>query len=969
MRKLYFFLLLSCFLGGLQAQVVYVNAAASGANDGSSWANAFTSLDAALATAPTGEVWIAAGVYTPDSSFTVSTALSLLGGFAGTETMASQADPATNPTILSGDQNGDDVLVDPSMNREDNTRIVYVDSLITSPVVLSGLSFVGGQTLPRPADQFINDYSGGAVLAYSPLQVNNCSFVACAAAFGSGVALLGGGTAGSTFSGLIATGNLTFNNGVIYANGSSNTTITDSEFIGNNADRGAVYFQDSPGVFVDGCTFTDNAATGPGGAIGSVRSFPVTVANADFAGNTGSTGGAIYFFCDSGSRFFDTPDDHILVNCTFTENTSATRGGAVYSVYSNVVLEGCEFTNNINANGRGGAFYAFNLLNESLIVNDCDFSGNVANAGLGGGIYTQGVVQTTVTNSRFEANGTQASTRGGAICFLGTGTATGVAMTVTMDSCSFLQNSGNSTGGAIHVQNSGNTTYFNLANSSFVGNQAGATGGAINMTSGVVPQIRNCEFNGNSSAGSGGAFSASNRLFNPAIDQDTLGLMTVENSSFLLNSAATQGGAVNIFGGLNANFINNGFYGNFVGEGGGAGGAIMMNGDSAITTTMNVVNNTFYENSAVTLADDLGLFLDPLAEAQDPNTRITAFIQNNFMGSNAGLGNIAVEDGSPLAVSLGGNLLLQEPEEGFTTPEDVVDTDTDPEAFVVNADYTSPDEADFTPNADLAGNPLINGGTSGDLVPATDFNGNPRDAMPDIGAFEVQAPALPTIVEIIANSPVHNQLEGALTAAGLIGTLNGEGPFTVFAPTDAAFAAISASNQDLLTIGDNLTNTLLTHVVSGTTLRSAITDGLVVPSLAPNTNLNFAIAGGNVTVSTPTSEVATITVVDLLASNGVVHVIDAVLIPAIVEVRNIDEAGIAVSFYPNPVADKANIRVEDTSIQSMQVNVLSVLGQRLQSWSLSNGNNVLDFSQLATGTYFLEIQIDGKTYSKVLQKQ
>ncbi len=968
MRKMYFFLLLCCLVGGLSAQTTYVNAAATGSNDGTSWANAFTSLDAALAAATAGEIWIAAGTYSPDATFTVAAVVSLLGGFNGTETMASQADPATNLTILSGDIAGDDDAADPTVNRDDNVRIMYVDSLLAS-VQIAGISFVGGQTAATPTGEFINDYSGGAVLSYSPVLMSNCNFTACVADFGAGVALLGVGSSGSSFDGINASGNVCFNNGVIYANRASNTTITGSTFTDNNTGRGAIYFQDAPGVFVDGCTFTANASSGPGGAIGTVRSFPVTVANTDFSANTGSTGGAVYFFSDSGSRFFETPDDHILLNCSFTENVSATRGGAVYAVYSNVIVEGCDFMNNVNNAGRGGAYYAFNLVNESLIFRDCDFMGNKANTGLGGAIYTQGVVQTSVTNCNFEANGDLATTRGGAVCFLGTGTATGVAMNIDMDSCSFNQNIGNSTGGAIHLQNVGNSTYFNLSNTTFVGNQGGSTGGALNMVSGIISNISNCIFTGNSSGGSGGGLSASNRLFNETTAQDTAS-MTLENCVFSLNSSAVQGGAVNIFGGLPSTIVNNGFYGNFIGDGGGAGGAIIMNGDSAITADFNLVNNTFYENTGVTLGDDLAFFLDPLDQELDPNTRIVASIQNNAFVSNTGLGNIAIEDGTPEISSLGGNLLVQDDVLGdFVTAADIVDTNSDFETFFVDVDYTSPEDVDFSPNTELANNPLINGGTTGDLVPATDINGNPRDAMPDIGAFEVTAPALPSIVEIVVNSPVHNALESALIAANLVGALSGEGPFTVFAPTDAAFAAISATNQALLQEGDNLSNTLLTHVISGLVLSTDITDGLVAPSLATNTNLVFNITGTGVTVTTATANIANITVVDLLASNGVVHVIDAVLIPAIVDVRDLDAAGLEVTFYPNPVSDKANVRVADSSIRDMQISVLSALGQRLQSWSLSSGNNVLDFSQLPAGTYFLEVNIDGKLYSKTMQKQ
>ncbi len=224
------------------------------------------------------------------------------------------------------------------------------------------------------------------------------------------------------------------------------------------------------------------------------------------------------------------------------------------------------------------------------------------------------------------------------------------------------------------------------------------------------------------------------------------------------------------------------------------------------------------------------------------------------------------------------------------------------------------------------------------------------------------------MAEIIAASEVHNALETALNGAGLTATLNGEGPFTVFAPTDAAFAALSSANLSLLAEGNNMTNTLLTHVISGLTLSTDITDGLVVPALAPNTNLNFGISGGTVTVATGFTS-AVVTVADLLASNGVVHVIDMVLIPLIVDVRDLDAAGIDVTFFPNPVKDQMNVQINDLNLQDMRVSIINLNGQRLNQWTLGNGSNFIDFSRVPAGAYTLEINIDGKLYSKQVVKQ
>ncbi|MEL6141016.1 MAG: fasciclin domain-containing protein, partial [Bacteroidota bacterium] len=164
-------------------------------------------------------------------------------------------------------------------------------------------------------------------------------------------------------------------------------------------------------------------------------------------------------------------------------------------------------------------------------------------------------------------------------------------------------------------------------------------------------------------------------------------------------------------------------------------------------------------------------------------------------------------------------------------------------------------------------------------------------------------------------------------------------------------------------------NTLLTHVAAGATFSGDITDGMSVPSLAMNTNLDFGVDGATVTVSTPQSVVATVIMPDIEASNGVVHVIDMVLIPAIVAVSDIDGAGFDVEFFPNPVQDRMNVRINDLQIEDMNVSLINMAGQRLSNQVLTNGNNIIEFTTLPAGTYTLEINIDGNIYSKQVLKQ
>ncbi|MEA5598253.1 fasciclin domain-containing protein [Rivularia sp. UHCC 0363] len=132
-----------------------------------------------------------------------------------------------------------------------------------------------------------------------------------------------------------------------------------------------------------------------------------------------------------------------------------------------------------------------------------------------------------------------------------------------------------------------------------------------------------------------------------------------------------------------------------------------------------------------------------------------------------------------------------------------------------------------------------------------------------------------TIVETAIANGSFNTLVAAVKAADLVDTLNGAGPYTVFAPTDEAFAALPAGVLDKLLLPKNkavLTKILTYHVVAGNVPASAVKTG-PVPSVE-GANLNLTADAGNVTVNG-----AKVVQADVAASNGVIHVIDAVLLP------------------------------------------------------------------------------------------
>ena len=149
-------------------------------------------------------------------------------------------------------------------------------------------------------------------------------------------------------------------------------------------------------------------------------------------------------------------------------------------------------------------------------------------------------------------------------------------------------------------------------------------------------------------------------------------------------------------------------------------------------------------------------------------------------------------------------------------------------------------------------------------------------------AAPTEAAAAADIVDTAVAAGSFNTLAAALGAAGLVETLKGDGPFTVFAPTDDAFAALPAGLVDKLLLPANkdvLVKILTYHVVSGKVLAADVKAGPVK-----------TVEGSEATISTDGGvkiDKANVVTTDIMATNGVIHVIDAVLVPADVDVTTL----------------------------------------------------------------------------------
>jgi len=156
----------------------------------------------------------------------------------------------------------------------------------------------------------------------------------------------------------------------------------------------------------------------------------------------------------------------------------------------------------------------------------------------------------------------------------------------------------------------------------------------------------------------------------------------------------------------------------------------------------------------------------------------------------------------------------------------------------------------------------------------------PADAAPTTTAAPATTAAMQTIVDIAVGNPDFSLLVEAVTAAGLVETLQGAGPFTVFAPTNAAFeaalAALKLTKEQLFADKALLTKVLTYHVVAGKVLAADVVglNGQEVATVQ-GSKVKVTVDGSMVKINT-----ANVTATDIVASNGVIHVIDAVLVPA-----------------------------------------------------------------------------------------
>ncbi|MCK6485084.1 MAG: PKD domain-containing protein [Phycisphaerae bacterium] len=356
-----------------ECQTIFVNAAATGANDGSSWTDAFTSLqDAFFSTLfqyPNAtQIWVAAGTYRPDqgagqtpgdqSEFFDLPSIRLYGGFAGGETSLSQRDPTQNPTILSGDLNGDD---GPGFaNRGDNSEVVLYDDGLGSNVIVDGFVIRGGESPGM----------GGGLKTFGSVRFVRCVLIDNRADAGAGVFVAGA------------------------------PTFENCRFEGNASvlAGGGAFVSDGTGVFI-GCDFVDCSGGSSGGGLENVCSI-VDLINCRFLGNNAVQGGGVTNACGMIR----------MINCIFSGNAASADGGGLYNADQFTVIVNCTFSRN-SAVGSGGGlrvngFNSVTVIANSILWDNTDSSGTTEAAQISGGAPSTSVVFSDVFGlSAFAGNG------------------------------------------------------------------------------------------------------------------------------------------------------------------------------------------------------------------------------------------------------------------------------------------------------------------------------------------------------------------------------------------------------------------------------------------------------------------------------------------------------------------------------------------------------------------------------------
>lgn len=378
---------LFCF--SVSASTIYVNLNATGANDGTSWTDAFVDLQDAIALSVFGDdVWVAQGTYKPTSgtsrsiSFAIKNGTKIYGGFNGTETTLIERDVTLNITVLSGE-------IGTGAASDNSYRVVSFNN-VANQTRLDGFTITAAYNN--------SSYGGGAVSVASSPIIANCIFAGNYSSEG------GGGINHST-SGILTLENCIFdgNVGNTYGGGAlrlyaGTVNISNSYFKSNQSNTygGAIYIYNSV-VNISNSVFAGNTSQSSGSAVRVGDVGTIHLSNSLFVGNYSNTSTTIY------ASTFSNSSPHTIRNCTVAHNMQLNSGGS--STASTIAL-------NSEATITNSIIYGNIPDNRQVLATGLTFNYSIiesaANNAPGTNIlYTdpQFVLQGNVNNAPFDTTG------------------------------------------------------------------------------------------------------------------------------------------------------------------------------------------------------------------------------------------------------------------------------------------------------------------------------------------------------------------------------------------------------------------------------------------------------------------------------------------------------------------------------------------------------------------------------------
>gem|GEM_PF-4649468 len=476
--------------------VIYVDASATGANDGSCWVDAFTTIVDAFAALPASHagytIRVASGTYYPSKTnnvqhvFQVKDGLKMYGGYPAGGGDEASRDWQSNPTIVSGDIGTQGVRTDNSRN------LFFFNHGVSSATEIEGFILEKGN-----AARLAQIGWGGSAMRLTGFSYSRCSPV---------------------FKNLIIRDHYAYN-----------------KFDHLNAHGGAVYLYSWSEPLFENVTFESNTMeNGRGGAVAVRNNSSPTFANCTFRYNQALSGTNAHVNETSapgigGALSVWETCQPVFYNCTFDDNSADSHGGAIAMEYSSGRIEHSTFENNFG--GNGGVLHLDHsepkIIGNKVISNFTD--------GDGAAVFLTAsspmMVGNVMAQNEAEANG------GAMFC-----TANSQPVLINMI---YSENVANGNGGAIHNNDNGDVRIFN---STFFANNAGNDGGAIYNLDGSDPEIKNSIFYSNT-AGAGTAHDIYDHPGNGAIPT---------SQTTIANSISQIIGGIGVQVGANPLFVNAG---------------------------------------------------------------------------------------------------------------------------------------------------------------------------------------------------------------------------------------------------------------------------------------------------------------------------------------------------------------------------------------------------------------------------